>query len=266
LNSAVFSPGTIGPSTDTLGIDPPANPAVVPATPGVRSEPLRIAMYGDSIGKEVYPSLEFFANADRPVIIDLNVLGGTNACDWFDEARRDALRFRPDVVITMFIGNDFTPCTRPTGQYQTPGKVAWRTTADTNALASLFPENVPVCRVGYARSALQQEALDDSGASGVVDGIRYLLAMSSTNRLRFIDGSDVLLEGDRCAATMACSLLDGTKCGDDGRIPVRAADGVHLCPAVSSSQVGRIRWCPVYSSGAARLAVHILSFVLPAEL
>jgi len=230
--------------------------------PGVGSRPLRIALYGDSIGEEIYPYLEIFANAARPVTIDRNVYGGTNACDWFDEAERDAQNFNPDIVITMFVGNDFTACTRPTGQYQTPGKIAWRTVADINALASLFPESVPVYRVGYARSRTQQAALDESGAANKFDGIRYLLAMPSPDRMRYIDGSEVLLENGRYTDTLPCTILDGTNCGDDGRIQVRDDEGVHLCPAVSSSQAGVINQCPVYSSGAARLAAHVLTFVL----
>jgi len=241
------------------------SPAVGSAPQEVRSRPLRFALYGDSIGEEIYPYLAFFASTVRSVVIDRNVYGGTNACDWFDEAERDARSFRPDIVITMFVGNDFTPCTRPTGHDETPGTIAWRTVADTNALASLFPESVPVYRVGYARSAMQQEAFDASGAGNKVDGIRYLLAMSSSNRMHYIDGSEVLLEDGRYTDTLPCSILDGTNCGDDGRIQVRAAGRVHLCPAVSSSQAGVINRCPVHSSGAARLAVHILSFVLPAS-
>jgi len=121
---------------------------------------------------------------------------------------------------------------------------------------------VPVYRVGYARSRMQQAALDESGAANKFDGIRYLLAMPSPDRMRYIDGSEVLLEDGRYTDTLRCTILDGTNCGDDGRIQVRAAGGVHLCPAVSSSQAGVINRCPVYSSGAVRLAVHVLTFVL----
>ena len=73
----------------------------------------------------------------------------------------------------------------------------------------------------------------------------------------------MLHENGRYADTLLCSVLDGGNCGDVGRIQVRAADGAHLCPAVEDSLAGVIDQCPIHSSGASRLAVHVLAFALP---
>ncbi len=235
------------------------DPPVASLPSADRDEPLRVAVYGDSIGGEIYSYLTFLAKADRDVTFNRNVFGGTNACDWLDEAERDARRFDPDVVITVFVGNNFTPCIRDAGQ--TAEEIAWRTVVDTNALASLFADDVPVYRVGYARGANQQRTIDDAGIGNRVDAIRYLLDASSSGRLRFIDGSEVLLEDGRYTETLPCSILDTDNCGDDGRIRVRAADGVHLCPTVSRARSGVIVRCPAYSSGAARLASQVFTSI-----
>ncbi len=268
--TAVIDSATVPDATTTTSAVPPASssssspssapsPPVLPADP---NEPLRVAVYGDSIGSEIFPYLAFFANADREVTFDRNVFGGTNACDWFAEAERDARRFDPDVVITVFVGNDFTSCARASGQDQTAVEVAWKTVADTNALASFFADDVPVYRVGYARGVRQQRRIDESGIGNRVDVIRYLLATSSTDRLRYVDGSEALLENGRYSKTLPCSVFDADNCGDDGRIRVRAVDGVHLCPTVSRSRSGVISTCAVHSSGAARLAAHVLTPIL----
>ena len=69
----------------------------------------------------------------------------------------------------------------------------------------------------------------------------------------FVDAGQAVLDGGRFTATLPCLPSEGA--GDecvDGRIPVRALDGLHLCPVRTSQENDR---CPVYSSGAARFGL-----------
>ena len=72
-------------------------------------------------------------------------------------------------------------------------------------------------------------------------------------RVRYVDAGQAVLDGGRFTATLPCLPSEGPAEGCvDGRIPVRALDGLHLCPVRTSQGSDR---CPVYSSGAARFGL-----------
>lgn len=216
---------------------------------------LRVALYGDSIGDEIAGPLRFLLGGDgaRELVFDRNTFGGTNACDWFAEARRDARSFRPDVVVTVFIGNDFTACMHPDGRTLTDPEAARLTADDTDELAAIFPD-VPVLRVGMARSRADQARLDAGGVSKP-DLVSTLLARTATGHLGFVDGAAVLSRNGRYADTLACATFDQGCLA--GRVRVRAPDGVHLCPVAPAAHDGVLPACTVYSAGATRLAMAV---------
>ncbi len=215
---------------------------------------LRVALYGDSIGAEIAGPLRFLLRADGfDVVFDENTFGGTNACDWLVEARDDARTFRPDVVVTLFIGNDMTDCMHPGGRTLSPVEVARRTVADTNALATSFPDAL-VLRVGGPRSRADQASLDDGGSSKP-DLVNALLARSVAGHLAHVDGGLAVYRAGRYADTLPCATFDGDCV--TGRVTVRSPDGVHLCPAAPAAHAGVLPACAVESPGATRIAMVV---------
>lgn len=219
-----------------------------------QQRPLRVALYGDSIGEEFADYLHFFVGLGRPVRFDRNTFGGTNACDWFDEARRDAATFRPDVVVVLFTGNTFTPCMQSVS-FGDPFAVAWKTAADTNRLASIFPR-ADVYRVGFARTRSQQVELR-RGKPAVNDLINFFLSYSSAGRWRYVDGAQVLMPGGVYRDVAPCSVIDPPESCRGGVVRLRSDDGVHLCPTAPQAREGRLPRCVDPSPGASRLALAV---------
>ena len=82
---------------------------------------------------------------------------------------------------------------------------------------------------------------------------RLTFATPPLPRVRFVDAGQAVLDRGRFTATLPCLPSEGAGDGCvDGRIPVRALDGLHLCPMRTSLGDNR---CPVYSSGAARFGL-----------
>ena len=215
---------------------------------------LRVALYGDSIGEEIAVPLRFLLGADGfDVVFDQNTFGGTSACDWLHEADADARSFHPDVVVTLFIGNDMTPCMHPGGRTLSPAEAARRTAMDSNAIAARFPDAL-VVRVGGPRSRADQAELDAGGASKP-DLVNGLLARTTVGHLAYVDAGAAVYRAGRYADTLPCASFDGMCVA--GRVTVRAPDGVHLCPAAPVARAGVLPSCEVESPGATRMAMAI---------
>ena len=71
--------------------------------------------------------------------------------------------------------------------------------------------------------------------------------------VEYVDAGRAVVEGDRFTATLPCLPSEGPAEGCvDGRIRVRALDGVHFCPVREGPGTDH---CPVYSSGAVRFGL-----------
>src|SRR5690606_35052683 len=77
---------------------------------------------------------------------------------------------------------------------------------------------------------------------------------------RHVDLGSLLYQAGRFASVLPCASFD-PGCDGNQFVQVRAPDGVHLCPA-DSTEVIPTAPCPVYSSGATRLAIGLAEFVL----
>jgi hypothetical protein len=75
---------------------------------------------------------------------------------------------------------------------------------------------------------------------------RLTFATPPLPRARYVDAGQPVVDRGRFTETLPCLPAEGRA---DGRIPVRALDGVHLCPL--RTRQGKDR-CRIYSSGAAR--------------
>ncbi len=244
-----------------VGIVPTNGPTAAQTPPPRLAEsglaPLRVALYGDSVAWEIADIVEFLFATERPVEFDHNVYGGTNACDWFAEADSDVDTFEPDIVIALFTGNFLTDCILAGGPLS-PGELARKTAADTVTLIERFPLAVDYL-VSTPRTAADQARLDTGGVS-VVDRVAELLSAAASSTTHHVDLGPLLYQDGRFASMLPCAPFD-PGCDGTQLVTVRAPDGVHLCP-VATTDVVPTSPCPVYSSGAVRLAIGLVEFVM----
>jgi hypothetical protein len=71
--------------------------------------------------------------------------------------------------------------------------------------------------------------------------------------VEYLDAGRVVLDHGTWTSTLPCLSTEGRDEGcAGGRVLVRAADGLHLCPAVAGADAGVVGSCGVWSSGAYR--------------
>jgi len=174
--------------------------------------------------------------------------GGTAICDWMARMRTMSATMHFEAVALEFSGNAVTPCMASVGYY-TPAYYA-KYRADTLAAIALWvPTGAHVFLIG-APITRQQEADPYWDALN----LQYAqIAAADPQHVTFVDaGAAVEGPGGTYAQTLPCFI--GEPCTGpvvDG-VPsnvVRAADGVHFCPAAEVRET-----CPVYASGAFRFA------------
>jgi hypothetical protein len=86
-----------------------------------------------------------------------------------------------------------------------------------------------------------------------VESGRLTFATPPISRVRYVDAGQAVLDRGRFAATLPCLPSEGEAEGcADGRIRVRALDGLHFCPVRTGPGNDR---CPVYSGGAVRFGI-----------
>jgi hypothetical protein len=215
----------------------------------------RVILYGDSLAFE---SRDFFAlglqDGSDVEVVD-RTFGGTAICDRLDRMRRDLRDLQPWAVALEFVGNNVTPCMRgPTGPL-TGDALVQKYRDDARTATELFAgAGVRVYWMGAPSSATSQ-ADEFAGVRQAYEeeASRLTFATSPLRRVRYVDAGQAVLDGGRFTATLPCLPSEGPDDGcTDGRIPVRAGDGVHFCPARTRESGDR---CPVYSGGAARFGL-----------
>jgi hypothetical protein len=215
----------------------------------------RVILYGDSLAFESRDVFVLSLQRGGDVEVVDRTFGGTAICDRISEMRQDLHDLQPSAVAFEFIGNNLTPCMRgPTGPL-TGAALVQKYRDDASTATELFAgAGVRVYWMGAPSTATAE--------AGVFAGIRHGYAAEAgrltyatppTSGVRYVDAGQALLDGGRFAATLPCLPPEGAGEGCvDGRIPVRAPDGLHFCPVRTSPGTDR---CPVYSSGAVRFGL-----------
>jgi hypothetical protein len=210
---------------------------------------LEVVFWGDSLGWE---SREVIAQRlqDRDDIhFVARTFGGTAPCDWLpDMAARAAT---VDIAVIQFSGNAFSNCLRDpaTGALPVGGGVATAYEQDVTYAAELFTAR------GAAVVLVGSPPPRDPG----VDDPRLLVPVvfrTLSERLsgvEYVDAGKAVLDHGRWTATLPCLPTEtgGEGCRGD-RVPVRAEDGLHLCPAIAAANAGIVGSCAQWSSGAQR--------------
>lgn len=72
---------------------------------------MKVSLFGDSILQSCDGNLTWFYGVRNIQVADKFFMGGTSACDWFD----DAEVMKGDLAVVMFNGNMLNPCTQGRG-------------------------------------------------------------------------------------------------------------------------------------------------------
>jgi hypothetical protein len=206
-----------------------ASVVVLSVTAGAKR---RVILYGDSLAFEARDAFALSLESGGDVEVVDRTLGGTAICDRLDRMREDLRDLQPSAVALEFAGNNITPCMRGPAGPLTGDGLTQKYRDDARTATELFAgAGVRVYWMGAPASA----APEAGDFARVRRGYQ-----AESDRLTF-------------TATLPCLPSEGAGDGCvDGRIPVRALDGLHLCPMRTSLGDNR---CPVYSSGAARFGL-----------
>ncbi len=228
------------------------------AVSGVAAPKRRVILYGDSLASESRDWFSFAMQAGGGADVVDRTLGGTAICDWLDKMRGDAHDFQPSAVVLEFVGNNVTHCVQgPTGPLTGAALVA-RYRDDARTATAIFAGlGVRVYWVGAPAVAPASPTtaadITDVRRAEAADAGRWTFVQPPFDRVAYVDAGQAVLDHGRYTRTLPCLPNEGADDGcADGRIQVRADDGVHFCPAGVVQGGGR---CPVYSGGAARFGI-----------
>jgi hypothetical protein len=228
-----------------------ASVVVVSVTAGTKR---RVILYGDSLAFEARDAFALSLQSGDVEVVD-RTFGGTAICDRLDRMREDLHDLQPWAVAFEFVGNNVTPCMRgPAGPLTGDGLVQ-KYRDDARTATELFAgAGVRVYWMGAPISATPEAGDFARVRRGYeADSGRLTFATPPFPRVQYVDAGQAVLDHGQFTATLPCLPSEGEGVGCvDGRIPVRALDGLHLCPVRTRQGDDR---CPVYSSGAARFGL-----------
>jgi hypothetical protein len=210
--------------------------------------PPRVAIYGDSLGFE---SKEDLADQLRgEARLNSVVQGGAALCDALPGMAQDLDRRKPNIALIQFSGNNITDCMRgPDGEPIEGADLVAKYASDAEqAVSMLRDRDVTVYLVG---SPISESSTIPASINAEFQGI-VRRRSNDGDSVRYIDaGAAVLTPDGQYTSTLPCLPTETAEMGcTDGRMIVRAPDGIHFCPTLS----GGTEACPVYSSGAHRFA------------
>lgn len=229
-----------------------ASVVVLSVTAGAKR---RVILYGDSLAFEARDAFALSLESGGDVEVVDRTLGGTAICDRLDRMREDLRDLQPSAVALEFVGNNITPCMRGPAGPLTGDGLTQKYRDDARTATELFAgAGVRVYWMGAPASAAPEAGDFARVRRGYkAESDRLTFATPPLPRVRFVDAGQAVLDRGRFTATLPCLPSEGAGDGCvDGRIPVRALDGLHLCPMRTSLGDNR---CPVYSSGAARFGL-----------
>jgi hypothetical protein len=215
----------------------------------------RVILYGDSLAFEAKDAFALTLQRGNDIEVVDRTFGGTAICDRIDRMRQDLHDLQPVAVVFEFAGNNVTRCMQgPKGPLTGPA-LADRYRNDARFATGIFAgAGVRVYWMG-APPIMGAQADDFELVRHVYEAepARVTTPTAPFGAVEYVDAGSAVLEVGRFSATLPCLPSEGTGDGCvDGRIPVRALDGVHFCPVREGPGTDR---CPVYSSGAVRFGL-----------
>jgi hypothetical protein len=212
----------------------------------------QVSLYGDSLAFQAAPAFQREMSARTAGKVTTAAFPMTALCDYRDEILVDLLRNRPWTLVLEFSGNAMTPCMRDSaGSLLAIGSSAWRDryVADLRSLMTIA--NLTDTTVVWAT------APPVGRASNPVDYPRLLAAAVralavAEPRLHVADtGASLTESGHTFTPTLPCGPDEAAVCVD-GRVSVRASDGLHFDCHGAPGTMGAVGECLGYSAGARR--------------
>lgn len=211
----------------------------------------RVILYGDSLASEARDAFTLALQRGSDIEAVDRTFGGTAICDRLGRMRQDLHDLQPVAVVFDFAGNNVTPCMQgPNGPLTGPA-LADKYRDDARTATGIFAgAGVRVYWMG-APPITAAQAGDFELARHVYEAETGAVTMPPPfGAVEYVDAGRVVVDGRRFTPTLPCLPSEGAQQGcADGRIRVRALDGVHFCPVREGPGTDR---CPVYSSGAVR--------------
>jgi hypothetical protein len=223
----------------------------------------RVLVYGDSLTWESQRFLPGLAAAFG-VQATQHSFAGTAICDWTPDMWSRIPHERPDVVVLAFFGNSWTPCMSDgKGDFLQGAAKTHKYEHDARAAVAIaLATGSKVVLVGAPRA---QSQMQDPDWEWVRDVYREQAA-EHPGRVFFVDAGPNIAPDNTYVPTMPClprerDLVDtnGSRPCQNGRIIVRAPDGLHFCPHGLDNAMGQPGHCPVYMSGGYRYMQTIVS-------
>jgi hypothetical protein len=221
----------------------------------VASPTRRVILYGDSLAFESRDFFSYAMQSGTDVEVVDRTFGGTAICDRLDQMRDDLHDLQPTAVVLEFVGNNVTNCMRgPNGPL----------TGD--ALVQKYRQDARIATSIFAGAGVRVYWMGAPAVSGPLAGDfervrrayeaeprRLTFATPPLRRVEYVDAGQAVLDHGRFTDTLPCLPTEGAAEGCvDGRIQVRAADGIHFCLVRTPRDANR---CPAYPAGAARFGI-----------
>ena len=226
--------------------------AAAAAVAAAASPTRRVILYGDSLAFESRDFFSFAMQSAADVEVVDRTYGGTAICDRLDQMRRDLHDLQPAAVVLEFVGNNVTDCMRGPNGPLTGDALAQKYGQDARIATSIFGgAGVRVFWMGAPASS-GPRASDFERVRQVYEAepLRLTFATPPLERVEYVDAGQAVLDHGKFTDTLPCLPTEGPAEGCvDGRIQVRAADGLHFCVVRVPGDASR---CPVYPAGAAR--------------
>jgi hypothetical protein len=214
----------------------------------------RVILYGDSLAFEARDAFALALQRGNDIEVVDRTFGGTAICDRLGRMRQDLHDLQPSAVVFEFAGNNVTPCVQGRDGPLTGASLADKYRDDARTATGIFAgAGVRVYWMGAPPIAAEQ-ARDFELVRHVyeVESGRGMAASPPFGGVEYVDAGRAVVEAGRFTATLPCLPAEGAAQGCvDGRIPVRALDGVHFCPVRTGPGTDR---CPIYAARSASVS------------
>jgi hypothetical protein len=215
--------------------------------------------YGDSLGYEALPMVKVLFAKEPGWRVDAHAYPGLSLCQQLDSLGAALDRVEPAVVTIETVGSNRSPCMKdasgnpvPRGSDEYYRRIE-QSFRDAFRLVTSKGAHV-VLVLPPPLATAESQAIEERTAeiAQKVAGDFHGVSISSKAR--------DALGGTTWSETLPCLPQETAPQGcRDGRIVVRGPDRLHFCPLAYSVTVPAQRGCPVYSSGALRLATAIVA-------
>ena len=209
-----------------------------------------VDFFGDSLGYQAEPYLDMFFAEGGHYTVSNNTYGGTATCDWLSRMAAAATE-RPQAAILVFSGNAFTPCMEGAA-LESPEYYDLYSSYTEQAIGIFSAVGTHVFLVGTP--------IDESSGARL-DDLYQRLAQANPLAVTYVNaGAAVETPAGRFTFTLPCLSIEPS-CGANGTNVVRSPDGIHFCPDGTPADQGVTGSCDVYSPGAFRFALSMVTAV-----